>query len=466
MKYILQKERESLNIGVTSINKEEASLMKYILAYQTKSQMHMIREQVVKYALEHGNKKAAEEFECHRNTVSKWKNRGKKKESLKDRSRAPRNIPHKIDDQTIVDDICRKRDATGYSSFRLKMQYDLKPSNMAINRILHENDKIHEEKKKWKEKQDLWEIKKLFKSLETKLQLDGKNLLDIPRYHIFYKLFDLPKWEYTLRDVKSGATFLGYSSTEDGLNSCTFITYVFEHLKRYGVDLSKLTIQTDGATWAMNLKSLKKTALQELIEDVYKAKLVPIPQGGTSQSDVETFHSLVEREFYKRKSFSSKQDFYAQAYEFLYDFNYVRKNSHKDWKTPVFFLNQDRPETLVEVLDLPPIYLDNHPEIYWYKLDPKFVSYQELQILDMTPKELPCEDFHPDEILQDFVGRVIAGFNQCQNPAHDVPIHPIFCTNTMKFHLNFNDNYIGNNNGYKFYCKNNDSKPPHFNWSQ
>lgn len=422
----LKKERESLNIGVSTNNKEEASLMKYLLAYQTKSQMHLIREQMVKYALEHGNEAAAEEFECHRNTISKWKNKFKKagKEGLKDTSRAPCNIPHKIKDEKIINDICEKRDDTGYGANRLKMQFGLIPSNMAINRILHDNDKIHEEKKKWEEKLDLWFIKQTFKTLETKLQLDAKYLLDIPHYYSYYKLFGLPKWQYTLRDVKSGATFLSYSHTEDGLNSSIFMVYVFEHLKRHGIDVSKLTIQTDGACYAMNLKSLKKTAFQELIENIYHAKLVPMPQGGTSQSDVETLHSLIEREFYKRTGFSSREDFWLKAYEYVYQFNYIRKNSHKDWKTPVYYLGKDRPNVSLEVLDLPPIMLDEHPDLYWCKLDPKYVSSRESRMLDILPQELPCNDFSHNDYFDDFVKRVLKGYNTCSTSAHDVPIHP------------------------------------------
>ena len=400
--------------------------MQYLLAYQTKSQMHLIREKVVQYAIIHGNEEAADKFECHRNTVSKWKIRYRKDglEGLKDQSRAPHHIPHKIIDEAIIQEICDKRDDSGYGANRLKIQFGLTPSNMAINRILQENDKIDEPSNKEDQKQDLWHIKQHFKALETKLQLDGKYLLDIPNYYIYYKLLNLPKWEYTLRDVKSGATFLSYATTEDGLNACTFITYVFEHFKRHGIDVSKLTIQTDGASYVMNLKSQKKTDLQVLVEDVYGAKLVPIPQGGTSQSDVETLHSLIEREFYKRKSFSSMADFFLQAYQFNYNFNYIRKNSHKDWQPPVYFLNQDRPDTPVEVLDLPPIYLDEHPEIYWCKLDPRHITTQELQILDLTPDELPCEDFHPDEILDSFVRRVIEGFKRPPYSAHDLPIYP------------------------------------------
>jgi len=427
----LKKEREALNIGVTSYHKEEASLMKYSLAYQGRNKLELTRKAIVECAIIHGNNIAAEEFECHRNTVSKWKNvylkANKDKNALKDRSRAPKNIPHKIDDPKTVNKILSLRDETGYGSLRLKMQYNLEPSNTAINRIYNENGKIQDKRKKWKQRQDLWDIKQAFKTLETKLQLDAKNLLDIPNYLFYYKLLGLPKWQFTLRDVKSGATFLSFMSSENGINASTFMVYVFEHFKRHGIDVSKITIQMDGASYALNLKSLKISAFQELIEKVYGAKLKIIPQAGTCQSDVETLHRLIEDEFYKRQSFDSLEDFYLKAYKYLYNFNFIRKNKHKEWKTPLYYLNQDRKELSAEILDLPPIDLDQHPDLYWHKINPKHVPTWESKLLDLTPDELPCKSFSHDEYLDVFVKRFIKGYNaSTTSSAHDVPIHPTF----------------------------------------
>ena len=430
MKDNLKNKGKSLNMNKLQLIKEVTSLMKYLLAYKSKSQMHMIREKLVFCALTHGNEEAANKFECHRNTVSKWKNIYLKEgiEGLKNRSRAPHHIPHKIRDYKIIDEILDRRDETGYGAERLKMQFDLSPSVMTINRILHLGGKIDDLKKKHERKEDLWQIKKTFKALETKLQLDGKYLLDIPNYYYSYKVLGLPKWQFTLRDVKSGAVFLGFMNSENGLDACTFMTYVFEHFKRYGIDVSKLTIQTDGASYIMNLKSLKKTKFQALIEDVYGAKLKVKPRGGTKQSDVETLHSLIEREFYDRQIFSSVQDFYEKAYRFLYHFNYIRKNRHKEWKAPVYYLNQDRPKTSIEILDLPPIYLPNHQDIYWSKLNPKHVTTNELEALNLYPEELEAlgiKDFSHEEYLDQYIKRVYDAYSKVPFSAHDLPIHPI-----------------------------------------
>lgn len=417
------------NVGCIKLTEKEASLMKYLLAYQTKSQMHLIREQIVKYADENGNKAATEEFECHRNTVSKWKGRYKQEgsEGLKNLSRAPHNIPHKIIDEEVIKEILDKRDEKGYGANRLKMQFGLKPSNNAINRILHEGDKIDKPVKKEQKKNDLWHIKRFFKTLETKCQMDAKCLTDIPNYYVHQKLFGLPKWQFSFRDVKSGATFIGYMDTEDGLNACTFIVYVFEHLSNYGIRPKELTVQTDGASYAMNLKSLKKTAFQELVEDIYGAKLKIKVKGGKKQSDVETFHKLIEDEFYKRKTFKSKEHFYAEAYEYIYDFNFVRLNSHKDWKAPIYFLNQDKPDVSRQALDLPPVKLEEHIDLYLAKLDPKHITTEEIELLDIKPEELEkleISDFSHDEYMDEFADRVYEAAKHVSFSAHDLPIQP------------------------------------------
>lgn len=400
--------------------------MQYILAYKAKSQMEKIRQSMVTYALNYSVKEASDTFECHRNTVSKWVNRYKKygNEGLKDFSRAPKNIPHKIVDESIVKEICKYRDKKEYGSYRLKKQYNLTPSNMAIHRILVDNNKIKTKVKKHKHRKDLWYIKKTFKTLETKLQLDGKILTDIPHYFKQYKILGLPKWQFTLRDVKSGITYISYMSTEDGVRACSFIVYVFEHFIRHGIDVSKITIQVDGASFAVNLKGLNKTMFQTLVEDIYKAKLKIVPGGKTKQSDVETFHRLIEDEFYKRETFSSVNNFYAKAYKYIYEFNYIRLNSHKDWHTPLYFLKQDRPEISPEILDLPPIWLDAHENMYFFKKNPKDISPEELLILDIPPEKLPCKDYSPNEYLHSFMNRVLKCYNYNLPYAHDVPIYP------------------------------------------
>lgn len=403
----------------------EESLMKYLVAYEDGCQMERTRKQMALYAEEHGVQEAAKEFKCHRNTITKWKKRFKElgEEGLSDQSRAPHHIPHKIVDEKIVHQVCQLRNEKGYGAERLKYQYDLTPSHMAIHRILKEHKKILPRKKPHKRKQDLWEVKQKYKALQTKLQLDGKVLTDIPHYYPYYVELGLPKWQFTLRCVKSGATFLSFMSGERGTEACTFIVYAFEHFKRHGVKVEGITLQIDAASYAVNFRSFKKSAFRKLIES-YGAKLKIVPGGKTKQSDVETFHKLIQVEFYDRIDFTSQQDFYGKAYEYLKDFNFIRKNRHKDKQPPIYFVKQDQPHLSQEVLDLPPIYLDQHADLYFARLNPYYVKYEEFKWLDTPPDELPCDGFSLDEYLDVFIQRVYTALGSPSFLAHDVPRYP------------------------------------------
>ena len=123
-------------------NVKEELLMTYCESYQEKHQLEAVRKAMARYAIEHSNEAAAKVFECHRNTVSAWKSRYQKGESLSDQSRAPKTIPHKVSDQVLIARICSLRKESEYGSERLEKQYDLPVSNMTIHRILKENKRI------------------------------------------------------------------------------------------------------------------------------------------------------------------------------------------------------------------------------------------------------------------------------------------------------------------------------------
>ena len=274
---------------------------------------------------------------------------------------------------------------------------------MTVDRILREHYKNYpsESDTRHKTKKDLWEVKQHYKTLETKLQMDGKVLTDIPRYFDNMKQLGLPKQQFNIRCVKSGITFSSFMNSESSEPACIFIVYVFEHLQKHGVDVSKLTIQVDAASYVICTRSPKISRFRKLVEKVYGAKLKIVPGGKTKQSDVESFNGIVEREFFKRKDFSSKKDFYSKYYQFLFNFNYVRKNRHKGWKTPLYFLSQDQPKINSDVLMLPPINLDKHSDMYYYKLNPKHLTLDNILSLEQfLEKNEYIENFNFDQYIE------------------------------------------------------------------
>ncbi|MEM3580170.1 MAG: helix-turn-helix domain-containing protein [Candidatus Bathyarchaeia archaeon] len=157
-----------------------------------------VRLHMVRYAQRHGNKAKAREYGCSKNTVKLWRRRFEAEgmEGLKEM------------EQYIVQ--CRKM-LPCYGPKRLRLFFGVTASEGAIKRILKEHGLTRTGRKKYKRHNDLREIKKRYRALSVH-QADTKHLYDIPRYYPQMKEQGLPRYQYTIRDVKSGFMVLGYGS--------------------------------------------------------------------------------------------------------------------------------------------------------------------------------------------------------------------------------------------------------------
>jgi len=146
--------------------------------------------------------------------------------------------------------------------------------------------------------------------------------------------------------------------------------YVFEHLKKYGIDVKKIRLRHDGGSFAIgNARTFQKSIFRILVRDIYKAMPRRIKHKNQN-SEVERYHGMIEQYFYQIDDFSSRDDFFKKASETQIWFNYIRKNSYKGWKTPLDILKEDFPTIDPQILALPPIELDKHTDMYFYKKDP------------------------------------------------------------------------------------------------
>jgi len=62
------------------------------------------------------------------------------------------------------------------------------------------------------------------------MQMDVKYLTDIPNYWEQLKPLGLPKYQYTVRETKTGMLFLRYSDELSELNARTMIDYVLDEI--------------------------------------------------------------------------------------------------------------------------------------------------------------------------------------------------------------------------------------------
>jgi len=207
-----------------------------VVKSKDKDLVFSVRLQIVRDALEKGIKPIARFYRVSKNTVKKWLARYKENGTagMIELSRVPHHIPHKTGKE-VEEEVLRHRDSKpGWGAKRLKEDFEIPCSHGAISRILREYGKIKGRKKKKKVRNNLREIKDKFRSFERNC-LDTKHLYDIPSYWVQMRALELPKYQYTFRDMKLGAMFLGYSQELSMSHSKVFVEVIGSWLKGHGV---------------------------------------------------------------------------------------------------------------------------------------------------------------------------------------------------------------------------------------
>ena len=307
-----------------------------------------IRFEMVKHAKEKSIAEAALVFNTSRPTVHKWFKRYEKKgvEGLYNRSRAPHRVHNKTP-KHIEDIVVEKRKETGKMSTKVLVRdFGVPVSHETARRILHDRkDELPEEKrlqnkrrKKKETRKKMAEIKQKWEAFKQ-VDIDVKHLDDIPFYYPFMKALGLPKYQYSARCVSSGVYFTAYSQNISLVHSCIFGRLVCQFLRKNGIDLTKVRFQYDngsefiGAVNAKNYSKFEKSLMS------YGADINRIPIGQWSwNSDVETVHAIIEREFFDIEVFNSKEHFFRKINNYMFFFNTMRKNSNKKDKTPLDIL--------------------------------------------------------------------------------------------------------------------------------
>lgn len=296
-----------------------------------------LRLRMALHAREHGVKPAARAFKTTTKTVRKWMNRFDGKiASLQARSRAPVTRPRKLDIRAERKILAAKHACPRFSARRLKQQFDLPYSVKAIGRICREHGLNRPwRRKKTQTKRLLREVKKHWNFCQQ-IDIDTKNLCDIPEYWRPLKGLNLPQYQYTARDVTTGLLFLGYANELSLSYATLFAERIIRHLQQCGVDLSAATWQSDNGSefvgsWQAKTDSAFTNAIQRIPGQTHRT----IPPGQHRfQADVETVHNLMEQEFYEIEAFTGRQDFIAKADQYQLFFNLARNNTAKEHKTP------------------------------------------------------------------------------------------------------------------------------------
>lgn len=294
-----------------------------------------------------------------KNTVRLWVRRFKREDNdgCIDRRSGPNFIPHKIS-KTLEKQVVKYRNIVFcYGAKRLKYFFNLSISIGAIHRILKDYGLVKRKRRKHQKKNDLREIKSKYLSFE-KLQMDVKYLTDIPPYWEQMMKMGLPKYQYTIRDVKSGMLFLGYANEISTENAINMLKWVLGKIRRYYS--KEITIQTDnGVEFSGTTRYFENNYFTQAVQS-YKAYHKYIPPGlCNANADVESIHATIEEEFFNLTKFSSRKDFIAKSESYRQFYNLVRPNFSKKGRTPWLIAQEDHPKSdlatfieFINVIDL------------------------------------------------------------------------------------------------------------------
>jgi transposase-like protein len=312
-----------------------------MLKGSSKEHSFSVRKRIVQEAQAKGIKPTARRHGISRNTLRTWLRRfhAQGNNGLKDRRQGPHHIPHKLSAEEEAKVIKARNQAPCYGPKRLRFYFELNCSSGAIQRILKDHQMTRKHKKKYQTKNDLRAEKAKYLSF-SHLQMDLKHLYDIPNYWGQMKSLGLPRYQYTVRDTKSGALFLGFSDELSQLNACTMVHYVLERLK-IGYP-EGIVIQTDnGVEFSGTTRHFEKAVFSQVVT-AHGASHRFIPPGMcNANGDVESSHNIIEKEFYDLVKFTSRQDFMEKVESYRLFFNFGRMNYSKGVRSPYLIVEKD-----------------------------------------------------------------------------------------------------------------------------
>jgi transposase len=317
------------------------------------------RWRLVQHARQHGIKPAARAFATTVPTVRKWLRRFQQHgpSGLREHSRAHRHCPHKTSAEIEQQVLALRQKLPTFGAARLKREFDLTVSHMAIQRIWREHGLIRKRRKKHQRKQDLAAVKATWR-LFQQISADTKDLCDIPQFWPQAQSLRLPLVEYTAREVRSGLLFWAFAQKRSAAASAVFAARIQQHLDRWGVNLRDLAWQTDNGSEFIGGHDPQghRTGFPAALGDSQHVRIPPAAH--TYQSDVETVHRLVEDEFFDLETFASRGEFLAKAQTYQHYFNLARPNSHKEFQTPWQIIERLAPRSPLQLCLLPPVFLD------------------------------------------------------------------------------------------------------------
>ena len=330
------------------------ALIPYVTMIRSKNHTFDYRLRLVLHAAEHGIKATAGAFSCSRNTVRLWLRRyqAHRRSGLVEQSRAPKSCPHKTP-KAVERQVIAARKRSGFGGERLVHEFGLACSASAAKRILRQGGLTRRRRKRSEKRNDLRAVKARYKPF-TRFQMDTMFLWDIPFYRPQMRRLKLPHFQYTIREVPTGALFVAYADELSAYNAHLVVTRFLTHLERTGIDTRRVIIQTDNGSEFTSTDGVTTT-----IEGHFRAKHRFIPPGcSNANADVESVHNTIQAELFRRQRFVNRRHFLLAVDTYQHYYNLYRKIGTKAYRSPLAVLEDADPRLNKNVLLLPAIDLD------------------------------------------------------------------------------------------------------------
>lgn len=326
----------------------------YSEVYHNCSEDYIIEKRLdlVRYANEFGIKSASRHFKCSKNTIKRWSRRyllqGKK--GLYNHSRRPKRIVNQLDQETInqiAEVVISAEEKKKYiTSVNVAKKLNITHcSYCTINRYVRRFMKTRR-KARPKVFNKSIEFKKDLKPFEL-IQIDIKYLTDIDPLKPYFYDRNLAKYQITARDVYSGFPWVAYCFEKSVTSTTEFLkNSVYSFLKQVSKSsVKEFNIQTDNGFEFTNkhvrTKNVDKpvdTKFTEFILQHFNDHKLIVPGHCTSQSEVESFHWIIERDCLAWEDITDNETLIKHTTNFINE--YRNKNKYKLDKSPIELINE------------------------------------------------------------------------------------------------------------------------------
>lgn len=287
--------------------------------------------------------------------------------NLEDASRAPKVVPHKTA-QDIEEKVLELKQKTNYGPLRLKEEleavYQISLSANTIRNILRRNrdkftSKRHKPQKKSPRQFVDWYTAKPFEVVQIDLKyiVDQKALSREQIDHIH--AHNLPLYQWGAIDVNSRFKLIAYSDEKSWTNGLTWFLWVTSWLRSHGVS-NQIVYTVDHGEEFGGKSWLKLTELRKLLSG-FGCKLVQNHLSHPEENaHLERSHRTDDEEFYIPRilKIHNRQEFFEEAFQYLYYYNAVRKHSGISRMTPVQRLFEQDHDLNDKIKFIPPLILD------------------------------------------------------------------------------------------------------------